>query len=84
MWQEKDNPDIIFLDVEKQLARKPILFADNRFLPFKNGSFDTVFFDPPFKWNCDDHPFFSFPNVQMRNAMYPEIKDNRGTESTKH
>jgi hypothetical protein len=77
MWQEKNNPDIIYIGIEKKLAVKPSLFASNIALPFPNDSFDTVFFDPPFKWNCDDHPFFSFPNVQMRNAMYPDIKDNR-------
>jgi hypothetical protein len=77
MWQEKNNPDIVFIDIEKNLSNKPILFASNTALPFVSETFDTVFFDPPFKWNCDDHPFFSFPNVQMRNAMYPDIKDNR-------
>ena len=77
MWQHKDNSDIVFIDIEKQLTIKPDLFASNTTLPFTAESFDTVFFDPPFKWNCGDHPFFSFPNVQMRNAMYPDIKDNR-------
>jgi hypothetical protein len=77
MWQEKNNPDIVFIDIEKQLSFKPNIFTSNTSLPFKNESMDTVFFDPPFKWNCDDHPFFSFPNIQLRNAMYPDIKDNR-------
>jgi hypothetical protein len=77
MWQTKDNPDIIFIDVEKQLEHKPNLFASNTNLPFKTETFDTLFFDPPFKWNCDDHPFWSFPNTTLQKAMYPNMNDNR-------
>lgn len=73
MWKQKDNPNIVFIDIEKQLQRKPNLFASNIALPFRGGEFDTIFFDPPFKWNCDDHPFFSFPNTDMLYAMYPDI-----------
>ena len=74
MWKIKDNPNIIFIDIEKQLQRKPNLFASNTSLPFGGGVFDTVFFDPPFKWNCDDHPFFSFPNNQTLHEKYPDKK----------
>jgi hypothetical protein len=37
------------------------------------GAFDTIFFDPPFKWNCGDHPFFSFPNTKALYDYYPNI-----------
>lgn len=77
MWLQKRSENVIHIDIEKQLSIKPNIFASNTNFPFKDESFDTIFFDPPFKWGCDDHPFFSFPNVYLRNAMYPEIKDNR-------
>jgi hypothetical protein len=77
MWHEKSAGEILYIDIEKRLSIKPNLFASNTHLPFKDEIFDTIFFDPPFKWNCDDHPFWSFPNVKLRNEMYPEIKDNR-------
>jgi hypothetical protein len=74
MWEQKNNPDIIFIDIEKELQRKPNIFASNIALPFTNEMFDSVFFDPPFKWNCDDHQFFSFPNREKLHKMYPDIR----------
>jgi hypothetical protein len=65
MWQFKDAP-IITCDIEKNLQKKPLLFASNTHLPFKDGSFSTVFFDPPFAWNIKTHPFFSYPNKQLQ------------------
>jgi len=76
MWQIKDSENIIYIDIERQLQNKPNLFASNTALPFKNNSVDTIFFDPPFKWNCDDHPFFSFPNGNLRNEKYPQMAQN--------
>jgi hypothetical protein len=29
MWQEKNNPDIVFIDIEKQLSFKPNIFTSN-------------------------------------------------------
>jgi SAM-dependent methyltransferase len=78
MWLpgNKNNENIIYSDIEKQLHQKPNLYASNTDLPFKTESFDTVFFDPPFKWNCDDHPFFSYPNLELRHKDYPNYNRN--------
>lgn len=65
MWKHKEA-SVITCDVEKKLQRKPLIFASNAFLPFKNESFDTVFFDPPFAWNVTTHPFFSYPNKTLQ------------------
>jgi hypothetical protein len=77
MWLQKSSDKVVYIDIERNLQNKPDLFASNTALPFKNETFDTIFFDPPFKWNCDDHPFWSFPNTAMQKAMYPNMNDNR-------
>jgi hypothetical protein len=81
MWEQKENPNILFIDVEKELQRKPNVFASNVNLPFKDSQFSTVFYDPPFKWNCDDHQFFSFPNREKLHKMYPDIRPDTNPPS---
>ena len=81
MWEEKQVDNIIYLDVEKELQRKPTIFASNTHLPFRDREFDTVFFDPPFKWNCDDHQFFSFPNRKKLWEKYPNIRPDTSPPS---
>jgi hypothetical protein len=73
MWKSKHNENIIYLDIEKRLQRKPIMYASSASLPFTDGLFDTVFFDPPFSWNNMTHPLFSYPNGQLRKQKYPNI-----------
>lgn len=73
MWLLKENENVLHIDIEKALQHKPDMFASNTALPFKDECFNTIFFDPPFKWNCHDHPFFSFPNLEMLYNYYPNI-----------
>jgi hypothetical protein len=47
IWQNKDNESIIYIDMEKQLQRKPTIFADNTTTPFFDKFFSTIFYDPP-------------------------------------
>jgi hypothetical protein len=72
MWLLKNNDRIIYVDVEKQLQRKPTIFSSNTNLPFSDNSFDSIFFDPPFSWNMK-HPFWSFPNINLQLKAYPNI-----------
>lgn len=77
MWNphSKENPDVIYIDLEKQLQRKPNIFASNVALPFRGGGIlDIVFFDPPFIWNVPTHPFYSYPNNELLKKKYPEMK----------
>jgi hypothetical protein len=74
MWRYKNNPNIIFLDRQKKLERKPDIYASNTNLPFKNDTFDTVFYDPPHAWNIPTHPFYSYPNNTELHAKYPDMK----------
>jgi len=47
MWQHKNSANIIYIDIQKKLAVKPTIFADNMQTPFKDKIFDTIFYDPP-------------------------------------
>lgn len=55
-WFDKDRDDVIFCDIRKenhqlcdgrQLDISPDIISDVRDLPFGNGYFDMVVFDPP-------------------------------------
>jgi hypothetical protein len=50
MWQTKKVEDIIYIDIEKKLKRKPTIFADCTNTPFLSETFDTIFYDPPQMW----------------------------------
>jgi len=73
MWKDKQNSNIVFIDVQKRLERKPTLFADNTNSPFKDKMFDTIFYDPPHAWAWDSI-LFGCPNAKswkMDSRQYP-------------
>ena len=74
IWQTKETDTIIHIDIEKQLERKPTLFADNTRTPFKDKQFDTIFYDPPHAWSFNSI-FWGFPDKDTFKANHP--KDNR-------
>lgn len=74
IWKNKNPDSIIFIDIEKQLERKPTLFADNRLLPFKDGVFHTILFDPPHAWSFDSI-FYGIPDAETYHKNHPN--DNR-------
>lgn len=39
---------VVFLDIEERLKRPPDVIADNRRLPFRDGSARSVVYDPPY------------------------------------
>lgn len=56
MWFDKDSPDVLFSDIREEdmelcdgrrLTIKPDVIADFRNLPFEDGRFSLVAFDPP-------------------------------------
>lgn len=61
MWNWKNVPDIIYIDIEKKLERKPTLFADNTNTPFLPETFDTIFYDPPHGWG-EGSTFYKYPD----------------------
>lgn len=55
-WFDRKNPDVIFCDIrqlstrlcdDRPLEVQPDVVADFRALPFRDGAFDLVVFDPP-------------------------------------
>ena len=44
-WFDPDNADAVFVDIREEVA--PSVVADSRVLPFSDGVFDLVAFDPP-------------------------------------
>lgn len=49
IWK-RNSENFIYIDIQKKLAIKPLIFADSRQLPFEDKFFDNIFFDPPHKW----------------------------------
>ena len=62
MWLVKYTHNIIYLDMERKLKRKPTVYADNTNTPFPDATFDTVFYDPPHKWGGKDDPCPMYPS----------------------
>ena len=50
MWKVKENPQILFCDIEPELEIKPDKIVDCRKTDFNDKSFHTIFFDPPHEW----------------------------------
>jgi len=50
MWSScnRNPPYVIFLDKEHDLLYAPDIIADHKALPFRDNTFETIFFDPPY------------------------------------
>jgi len=72
IWINKNDENIIHIDIERGLEVKPTIFADNTQTPFQNDTFDTIFYDPPFAWNFKSM-FFGFPNRTEQYKKYTTL-----------
>jgi len=54
MWKEKQVHHVVYMDKEKELRIKPTIVADLRKAPFRDKSFQAIFFDPPYYWGSDN------------------------------
>ena len=72
MWIEKDSENIIYIDRQTELQVKPTIFCDNTNTPFKDRTFDTIFYDPPHSWGQKKH-FYCFP--RWTQEYYELYKD---------
>lgn len=63
MWLTKDVEGIIYIDMEKKLTVKPTIFCSNINTPFPNGTFTSIFYDPPHFYN-DTGSFYSIPDKE--------------------
>jgi len=70
MWEKKEIPFIVFIDKEDKLEIKPTYLMDNEHTTFPDRHFHTIFYDPPHTWGGGVH-FFSFPNREARQKVFP-------------
>jgi len=70
MWTTKDAENIIYIDIERKLERKPTIFADNTSTPFLDKAFDTIIYDPPHGWG-KGHPFYKYPDHETFAQRWP-------------
>lgn len=73
MWRNKNNPNIIYLDVERNLEVKPTIVADNTATPFRDKTFDTIFYDPPHAYGSYDF-FYNFKTLDECRKVYPSAR----------
>jgi len=73
IWQNKDNENIVYIDMEKQLQRKPTIFADNTNTPFLPKTFSTIFYDPPHDFGAKpfDHTLKHTPETAEYISHHP-------------
>ena len=72
MWEHKKCPDIIHLDMDREIQIKPDILADNTTTPFSEKTFSDIFYDPPHTWGGGVY-FFSFRNEAERAKIYPHV-----------
>jgi len=72
MWKTKNAENIVYIDVEKRLAKKPTIFADNTNTPFLPETFDTIFYDPPHDIGRDDSDLLGMGKLRLKEAKRSE------------
>jgi hypothetical protein len=70
MWEYKQCKDIVYIDIEKKLTVKPQIFCSNVKSPFADGTFDTIFIDPPHFFG-HHLSLFSIPDMATFRQVYP-------------
>ncbi len=73
MWKKKDSDNIIYLDSQLRLQVPPTIFANSEITPFKDCTFDTIFYDPPHRWNWEGS-YYSFPNMEEAKKIWGDKK----------
>ena len=71
MWDKKEDPRILFIDVESDLSVKPDLIIDCTSTGFPNNSFNIIFFDPP-------HSYGRTKNTGVHQTPNYDIQKQRG------
>ena len=80
IWTNKNPPNVVFLDKERNLGVPPNIFADNRYLPFRDNCFSCVIFDPPY--SCSLPPWWDNPTPKRKpkgntSSWYGRFKNPR-------
>ena len=73
MYETKDDPRILYTDIETDLSFKPDAFVDCRHTDFDDKSKKMIWFDPPHGWGRKKNgAIFSTPNRDVSNAQWPK------------
>lgn len=70
MWKYRKNDYIVYIDIQRNLERKPTIFADNTKTPFRDKTFHTIIYDPPHDWG-DTGSVYAFPDGENYNKAFP-------------
>lgn len=73
MWTMKDHPDIVYIDMERELEFPPTILCDSRHMPFMDNTFDSAFFDPPHMWGVYSRTWAK-PNLKQQQEILPDKK----------
>lgn len=77
MWSHagKNPPNVVFMDKEKGLYVPPHIFADFRYVPFRDDVFSCIIFDPPH--SCSLPPWWDSPSGEKNDPWAKTPKSRR-------
>lgn len=82
-WFDKNNKDTIFMDIrqfegtlcdDRKLEIKPDIIGDFRNIPFDNGTFKLVVFDPPHLIRVGENSWLSKKYGKLNDSWSEDIK----------
>ena len=73
IWELKEHPRILYLDVEPDLAVPPDILCDTRNTQLPENSKFFAVFDPPHDWGRKKNAsIFSTPSLKVANEKWPK------------
>jgi len=76
MYETKNAHNIIYIDIQKKLYRKPTIYADCTRTPFRDKTFHTIFFDPPHDWGKTAGDYYTIPDLTPKEMSMMGMKGN--------
>ena len=73
MWQTKQADGIIYIDMEKRLEVKPTIFCSNEQTPFRDNTFDNIFYDSPHTYGVYNRSFAQ-PNWELQRSLCARLQ----------
>lgn len=86
-WFDKSNPNVLFMDIRNDTYHstngthtdiKPDIVGDFRQMPFEDGTFNLVVFDPPHRTDNSDNHWMAHQYGQLLPTWETDIR--RGVE----
>ena len=69
MWKYKEWEEMLHIDFNKKLTVKPDIWCSNICTPFKDGTFDNIFSDPPHFYG-DKSSMYAFPDMETFTSKF--------------